>query len=100
MDQDLLSFLPRRSDQDADDVHGRPIGFQRADHWRRADVSGAADARRRDAAHHLSVAVSRSDDSQLSQGSPRSLAGMVRQASQAWLDDDERGQAMMPAMRA
>jgi dipeptidyl aminopeptidase/acylaminoacyl peptidase len=47
-------FLPCRSDQDADVVHGRRTRFQRAGPGRPADVSGAEEPRSRHTARNLS----------------------------------------------
>ena len=46
VDEGVVSLLQRRQDQDADVVHGRREGLQRADRRRRADVPGLEEPRR------------------------------------------------------
>ena len=53
-------------------------GFQRADRGRRADVCSAAHARRADAAHRVSRAISRAHSPELYQGLHRALSRLVR----------------------
>src|SRR4029077_4303538 len=65
VDQAFLSVLPRRPDHDADALHGRGQGLQRARGGRRADVPGVAVAQRADAAHHLSGSTSWPDEAEL-----------------------------------
>ncbi len=65
--------LQRRQDQDADAVHGRREGLQRADRRRRADVPGAEEPGRRHAAGDLSRPVPRPDDPELRARSPAAL---------------------------
>jgi dipeptidyl aminopeptidase/acylaminoacyl peptidase len=65
MARSSYALLQRRQDQDADAVHGRREGLQRADRRRRADVSGAEEPRRRHAAGDLSRPVPRPDHSEL-----------------------------------
>ena len=60
-----LPVLPRGPDQDADAVHGRRQGLQRAARRRRADVSGAAEQRRREPAGDLPGPAPRDHDAEL-----------------------------------
>ena len=62
VDEDLVSVLPRGSDQDADAVSRRREGLQRADRGQRADVPGAQEPGRRHAARDLPGAVPRHHD--------------------------------------
>ena len=90
VDQDLVSVLPRRPDQDADAVPGRREGLQRAARRRRADVPGAAEPRRRHAARDLPGPVPRHHDAELQDRSARALRGLVRQVPERPARVDDR----------
>ena len=77
VDQAVLSVLPRRPHHDADAVHGRRQGLQRARGGRRTDVPGAALAQRADAAHHLSRPAPRPHSAELQLRSAVTIRGMV-----------------------
>ena len=90
LDQDLVSVLPGRPHQDADAVPVRGEGLQRAAARQRADVSGAAEPRRRHPARDLSEPVPRHHDAELQERPAPALPRLVRQVPEA-ADDDHGG---------
>ena len=72
-----LAFLPGQKHHDADAFHGRRNRFERADPWKRADVSGHEGAWAHYGTRRVSGRISRFHGAVAHQGSARALPRLV-----------------------